>query len=459
MKRLIPLLIFPLFVPLIIPFNVYAQGIIDDDLIRAQNSIDVYIVKIVSSTSSGQANQFKRLILNPEIFNQYSHLKWENIKTVSQIQLDEYTTSDLVSSVGDEKVYKLYPDGDIGAKRWIKTADDFNGFGYDADAIYTINNFERDFYNSGEDLTYQAPETPPTPPASRTIPITINVPADYSTIQSAIDAAINGDTISIANGTYKENIVINKGVKLISAVHYSLTVIDGQGSDSAITVNGADDFSIQKLTIKSQNQKAIYCPGTNKTKGIIKNVIINDSKWGIYAENNCDLKIYNNILYNNRSSDNKDGGGIFLKDNSAFGFVAEIKNNTIDDNHHGIWSENSSVKIINNIVSSNMGSGSSTGINRKDGTMDNSYNDVWSNGYDYAGRSPVGEGSISVEPKFVGARQRDYRLTRGTSATQSPCIDTGHPNIIYNDGKLLSSSVERADIGAYGGPDNIGWDL
>ncbi|KAA0007406.1 MAG: hypothetical protein FE045_00275, partial [Thermoplasmata archaeon] len=44
---------------------------------------------------------------------------------------------------------------------------------------------------------------------------TINVPADYPTIQQAIDNASNGDTIVVAAGTYIESITINKSINLV----------------------------------------------------------------------------------------------------------------------------------------------------------------------------------------------------------------------------------------------------
>lgn len=446
------LFLITLFFTLFIAIPADAQTIINDgDLIKTSDSSDVYIVK----------EKYKRLILNPEIFNQYGHLKWENIKTVSQAKMDEYIISDLVRAVGDDKVYKLYPSGDTGEKRWIKTANDFSGFGYKTDAIYEINSFEKNFYINGLDLIYQAPVTPETPTTPttpvRTENITIKVPADYATIQSALDASINGDTISVTKGTYNENIVINKNIKLIGeSANY--TTIDGKGIDSTITINGANDFLIQKFIVKSQNQKAIYCKGDNKTKGTIKNIVFKDSEWGIYAENDCELTILNGIFYNNRSADNKNGGGIFVKDNLSYGITIEVRNNTIDDNHHGIWIENSKIKTLNNIITSNMGSGTSTGIYLKSGVIDNSYSDVWRNGANSFGGVGMGDGGIERDPVFVNTRERNYHLIWGSGDDVSPCINTGHPNMNYNDGKLFTGDVYRNDMGAYGGPDNLGWE-
>jgi len=127
-------------VAMIMPVS--AVTIVDGDLIRANGGIDVYIVKIVG------AKKFKRLILNPDIFNQYGHLKWENIKDVDSSVLDEYTTSTLVRADGDTKVYRLIPNGDVGEKKWVESLDCFNSKGYDWDSVYTINNFERDSYTT-----------------------------------------------------------------------------------------------------------------------------------------------------------------------------------------------------------------------------------------------------------------------------------------------------------------------
>ena len=45
---------------------------------------------------------------------------------------------------------------------------------------------------------------------------TINVPDDYSTIQAGIDASNDGDTVLVAQGTYVENIILEKEIFLTS---------------------------------------------------------------------------------------------------------------------------------------------------------------------------------------------------------------------------------------------------
>ncbi|MFA7171775.1 MAG: hypothetical protein WC180_07340, partial [Candidatus Paceibacterota bacterium] len=75
-------------------------------------SLDTYIVKIVGT------KKFKRLVLNPTIFNSYGHLNWSDIQEVDQSVLDEYETSSLARVDGDSKVYALTPNDDAGSKSW-----------------------------------------------------------------------------------------------------------------------------------------------------------------------------------------------------------------------------------------------------------------------------------------------------------------------------------------------------
>ena len=109
------------------------------------SSLDVYIVKIVGT------KQFKRLVLNPTVFDSYGHLNWGDIQTVSQSVMDGYTTSALVrvDTDPDEKVYAMAPENDTGKKSWVNvTAAEFLGVAgsEDGDSIYTINSTDAGSY-------------------------------------------------------------------------------------------------------------------------------------------------------------------------------------------------------------------------------------------------------------------------------------------------------------------------
>src|SRR5262249_45082528 len=65
---------------------------------------------------------------------------------------------------------------------------------------------------------------------------TIHVPLDKPGIQAGIDAAVNGDTVLVAPGTYLENINFHgKAITVISEQGSALTIIDGQARDSVAT--------------------------------------------------------------------------------------------------------------------------------------------------------------------------------------------------------------------------------
>ena len=73
----------------------------------------------------------------------------------------------------------------------------------------------------------------------------ISVMASYwylpgSTIQEAIDAASDGDQILVEEGVYYENVMIDKGISLVSANREN-TILDAGGVGSALTfANGSE---------------------------------------------------------------------------------------------------------------------------------------------------------------------------------------------------------------------------
>lgn len=107
----------------------------DGDIVKVPDNPDVYIIKYRGG------KQYKRLILSPSVFVSYHHLKWENIKLIAQENLERYITSTLVQVRGDCFIYELFPDGDIGTRKYLDAA----AF-YDMDSVYEINGADRDSY-------------------------------------------------------------------------------------------------------------------------------------------------------------------------------------------------------------------------------------------------------------------------------------------------------------------------
>jgi len=104
--------------------------------------------------------------------------------------MDAFTTSDLVKALGDTKVYKLVPNGDVGTKQWLNmTAEAFTAGGYDWDAIYVINNVDRDNYTVSSDITGGTSVSPSTSASTAAGSVTVALASDTPAAGVAVESA------------------------------------------------------------------------------------------------------------------------------------------------------------------------------------------------------------------------------------------------------------------------------
>jgi parallel beta-helix repeat protein len=166
---------------------------------------------------------------------------------------------------------------------------------------------------------------------------------NYSKIQDAIDKSIDRDIIYIFNGTYNENIVINKSINLIGNDKTKTSII---GNNSLYTILiKTQRVNITKLAIE-KSRVGIYISGYNNSNNNISNNIIAENWEGIRIQNSS-----NNIIINN-----------FIENNANYGIVLyesrknQIKNNTFIDDHTAIffgrWSDKN--EIFNNNITENI---------------------------------------------------------------------------------------------------------
>src|SRR5215470_6786466 len=173
---------------------------------------------------------------------------------------------------------------------------------------------------------------------------TIHVPADQPTIQAAINAANNGDTVLIAPGTYVENInFAGKAITVTSSGGASATIIDGNHSGTVVTFNHSETLSsvLSGLTIRNGFQNGGFGAGitiTSASPTITSNVITGNHAAvaiGIYVNGGSPL-ISNNTITGNDQTGAGDGGlgggGIAVSGTSTSASNPQIINNTITNN-------------------------------------------------------------------------------------------------------------------------------
>lgn len=186
---------------------------------------------------------------------------------------------------------------------------------------------------------------------------------NYSTIQSAITAASNGDTIYVYAGTYTENILIDKSITL-RGEDRDTTIIKGNNLEATVKITG-ESGTLQGFTIKNDgSQEGVYTSTSGHTftddiftetsRGIhlyfsSENTFTNDSflsntQSGLYLEVG-----QNNSISFNEFSNNNDEAIYLTGCGTTF-----IERNLIHDNGIGIRTfEATNNNIRNNIIQSN----------------------------------------------------------------------------------------------------------
>lgn len=156
----------------------------------------------------------------------------------------------------------------------------------------------------------------------------------YRYIQDGLDKANDKDTIYVYNGTYHENIKINKPIRLIGE-NKNTTIIDGGGNTDTVTIN-ADHVEINGFTIKNGSSKdkveewfraGIRITDSNNT---IHGNIISNNLLGIFGKQVTNITIYDNLFFNDGITFSPYGKEQTHPRLRKRYFIHNIKNNTVN---------------------------------------------------------------------------------------------------------------------------------
>jgi len=296
-----------------------------------------------------------------------------------------------------------------------------------------------------------------------------HVPSDYPTIQAAINASSNGDTIIIAPGTYtgdgnRDIVFLGKAITVRSAdpndpCIIASTIIDCQNtnnrgfqfinSEGRATILEGLTITDANIAVMCEGGAGIYIDGASPT--INKCLVINNHAQlipeslcfcfggGIFIGSGSNPLITNCIINGNSVGNWGWGGGICVYD-SAQATISNclITNNTAlgyEGMGGGIYNEGgltvANCTIANNSTTNNGGGilgpavikdsiiWTNTPIDQFVGSANVTYSDV-QGGF-------ANTGNINADPCFAAGPLGNYYLsqTAAGQATNSPCVDTG----------------------------------
>jgi thermitase len=163
------------------------------------------------------------------------------------------------------------------------------------------------------------------------LPRVIRVPNDYGSIQQAIGAAKEGDTISVAPGVYYGSMRIDKEGLTLEGESRNSTIIDGGRNVDVVSIT-ADNVKIDNFTIRHSGNYVyggIYVLGSDGDT--ISNTTVSNNFFGIFIESSRAATMRDNNMTGNVYNFGVDG-------DSLVDFTHDIDtSNTVDGKPVYYW--------------------------------------------------------------------------------------------------------------------------
>jgi thermitase len=140
-------------------------------------------------------------------------------------------------------------------------------------------------------------------------PQVIRVPTDYSTIQGAVDAAHEGDTVFVASGKYYENVTINTNGLTLMGENSNTTIIDGKMLQDVILVT-ADDVTVDGFTPQHSGDGYGGVTLLGSSGSSLSNTVVSSNFFGVSMELSSYATLRNNTLTGNKYNLGVDGDSV-----------------------------------------------------------------------------------------------------------------------------------------------------